>query len=94
MFLPSTSKITELQTTLNAVGNVFPFNYLRVIGSIFSRETITQGTLTLTMWGNTETINASYWDLPIFENIRLFATVLVLLMFTFWAIGYIKHFFK
>jgi hypothetical protein len=94
MFLPSTSKITELQTTLNAVGNVFPFNYLRVIGSIFSRETITQGTLTLTMWGNTETINASYWDLPIFENVRLFATVLVLLMFTFWAIGYIKHFFK
>jgi hypothetical protein len=94
MFLPSTDKITELQTTLNKVGNVFPFNYLRVISSIFSRETVTQGSLTLTMWGNTETISASYWELPIFEKVRLFATILVLLMFTFWAIGYIKHFFK
>jgi hypothetical protein len=94
MFLPSTEKLTELQSSLNSVGNVFPFNYLRVIGNTFSNMTITQGSLTITMWGNTETINSTFWDLPIFENIRLFSTILILLMFTFWAVGYIKHFFK
>ena len=94
MFLPSTEKLTELQSSLNSVGNVFPFNYLRVIGNTFSNMTITQGSLTMTMWGNTETINSAFWELPIFENIRLFSTILILLMFTFWAVGYIKHFFK
>jgi hypothetical protein len=94
IFLPSTEKLTELQATISGVANVFPFNYLRVIGNTFSQSTVTQGTLTMTIWGNTETINPAFWDLPIFPKIRLFATILILLMFTFWAIGYVKHFFK
>lgn len=94
LFLPSTSKLIDLQNTLNSVGNVFPFNYLRAIGSVFSNTTISEGTLTLTMFGTTETINPAFWTLPIFSNFKLFATILILLMFTFWAINYIKHFFK
>jgi hypothetical protein len=94
MFLPSTEKITELQNTLNNIGNVFPFNYLRAIGSVFSNANITQGTLTMSLLGTTGTLNPDFFDMPIFPKVRLFFTIMVLLMFTFWAINYIKHFFK
>jgi hypothetical protein len=46
------------------------------------------------MWGNTETLGDDFWEMEIFDNIKLGITILILLMFTFWAIGYIKHFFK
>ncbi|MFA5208666.1 MAG: hypothetical protein WC428_08550 [Candidatus Paceibacterota bacterium] len=94
LFLPSAGKIEELQNTMNAVGDVFPFNYLRIIGDTFSNMNITSGTLTMTLWGNTETINPAFFDLPLFSKVKLFSTILILLMFTFWAIKYIKHFFK
>lgn len=94
MFLPSSEKVIELQTTMNEVGNVFPFNYLRAISSVFNNLNFANGSLTMTMWGNTETLGEDFWDMELFDNIRLGATILILLMFTFWAIGYIKHFFK
>ena len=95
IFLPSASKITELQTTLNGVANVFPFSYLSVISSIFSNAgNITENSLTLTIMGNTETINPSYFDIPIFAEIKNGFTILIILGLIVWAIGYIKHFFK
>jgi len=94
MFLPSSEKVIELQTTMNEVGNVFPFNYLRAISSVFNNLNFANGSLTMTMWGNTETLGEDFWEMEIFDNIKLAFTVLILLMFTFWAINYIKHFFK
>jgi len=94
MFLPSSEKIIELQTTMNEVGNVFPFNYLRAISSVFNNLNFSSGGLTMTIWGNTETLGADFWEMELFDNIKLGITILILLMFTFWAIGYIKHFFK
>jgi hypothetical protein len=94
MFLPSSEKIIELQITMNEVGNVFPFNYLRAISSVFNNLNFSSGSLRMTMWGNTETLGEDFWEMEIFDNIKLGITILILLMFTFWAIGYIKHFFK
>lgn len=95
MFLPSTSKITELQTTLNKINNVFPFNYLRAIGTIFTNASdITSGGLTMTILGNTETLNEDFYDIGIVEKIKDFFTFLIYLAFIWWSIGYIKHFFK
>lgn len=94
MFLPSQNKLEELQTTINKVGNVFPFNYLRVIGTIFSNSTITNGGLDITLLGNTASLDSSFFSIPLFSKVRLFFTIMVLLMFTFWAINYIKNFFK
>lgn len=94
LFLPSTSKLTELQNTINDIGNVFPFNYLRAISTVFTNLDFSSGSLTMTMFGNTETLGDDFWNMEIFDNIKLGVTVLILLMFTFWAMGYIKHFFK
>lgn len=94
MFLPSQSKLEELQTTINKVGNVFPFNYLRIIGTTFSNSTVTNGGLTMTLLGNTASLDSSFFTIPLFAKVKLFFTIMVLLMFTFWAINYIKHFFK
>lgn len=95
IFLPSASKLTELQTTIHEINNVFPFNYLQVISGIFTNASnITEQPLTLTLWGNTETINPAFFTLPIFTVIKQGFTILIILMFIFWAIAYIKHFFK
>lgn len=94
LFLPSTSKLIELQNTINDIGNVFPFNYLRAIGTVFTNLNFSSGTLTMTMFGNTETLDDDFWNIELFDNIKLAFTVLILLMFTFWALKYIKHFFK
>ena len=94
LFLPSADKLVELQTTINNVSKVFPFNYLNVIAGVFSTQTITENSLTLTIMGNTETINPSYFDIPLIAGIKNGFTILVILAFIFWAIGYIKHFFK
>ena len=94
MFLPSQSKLDELQTTINKIGNVFPFNYLRTIGTVFSNSTVNSGGLTMTLLGNTASLDSSFFAIPLFAGVKLFFTIMVLLMFTFWAINYIKHFFK
>ena len=94
LFLPSSSKLIELQNTINDIGNVFPFNYLRAISTVFTNLNFSSGSLTMTMFGNTETLGDDFWNMEIFENIKLGVTILILLMFTFWALGYIKHFFK
>lgn len=95
MFLPSSSKITELQTAVNKIGNIFPFNYLRAIGSIFTNaSSITSGGLTMTIMGNTATLNSGFFSLPIIEKIKQFFTFMIYLAFIWWAIAYIKHFFK
>lgn len=95
IFLPSASKLTELQTTINGVNNIFPFNYLQIISKTFTDVgNIQENSLTLTIMGNTETINPAFFNLPIFAIIKQSFTVLIILAFIFWAIGYIKNFFK
>lgn len=94
MFLPSQAKITEFQDTINSINQIFPFSYLSVIGNLFSGTTVTDGTLTMTLLGNTASLGNDFFAMPLFSNVKLFMTIMVLLMFTFWAINYIKHFFK
>lgn len=92
-FLPSTEKMVELQTAINKVGNVFPFNYLRAISNIFSNVSTASQNLTMTIWGQTETLTTDFLDLPFVEKIRDFFTILLMIGFLFWGINYIKHFF-
>lgn len=94
IFLPSQTKLDELQTTMNKVGNVFPFNYLRIIGTIFSGINITSGNLTMTMMGNTASLPSEFFNIPFIAEIRKGFTIMVYIAFIVWAIGYIKHFFK
>jgi len=94
MFLPSQSKLNEFQDTINSVNEIFPFSYLSVIGNLFKGSTVTDGTLTMTLLGNTASLSNDFFNMPLFADVKLFMTIMVLLMFTFWAINYIKHFFK
>lgn len=95
IFLPSTDKVQQLQTTINQVGNLFPFNYLRVISTIFSNiPEPTTGSLTMTILGNTATLESSFFSFLLVDSIRQFFTVMLILAFIFWAINYIKNFFK
>lgn len=94
MFYPTKEKINEFWDTVNSVNDVFPFSYLSVIGSIFSGQTITEGGLSMTFFGNTASLPNDFFDMPLFAEIKKGITIIIYIGFFAWAISYIKHFFK
>jgi len=95
IFLPSSEKITELQTTIYQTGNIFPFNYLRAVATGFSTlPAISSAPLTMTLFGTTKTMDTALFSTPFFVDFRLFTGLLLTIGFVFWAINYIKQFFK
>jgi len=95
VFLPSADKINELQITVNKINGRFPFNYLstgKAKLKVLENTTISDG-LELTILGNTGEINIDAVS-PLAEGLSFFTSGLFMLGFVFWALGYIKHFFK
>jgi hypothetical protein len=95
IFLPSASKITELQNTLNQVNARFPFNYLSRANSKLQalKNNTNSDTIEITIMGNTGEINIDAIE-PLAEKLKIFTSGLFVLGFIFWGIAYIKHFFK
>lgn len=95
IFLPDADKINELQETLNQINGRFPFNYLNVASNNFSdlKNSTDDDILEISILGNDGNINLDGIE-PLKEKTKLFTGGLFIFGFIFWAIGYIKHFFK
>jgi hypothetical protein len=94
-FLPSPEKLNDLNEVLNGIQAKFPFNYISVASEKFDQISgnISDGTLTLTIMGNTGTVNITALS-GFNSTLKMMSGFLIILMFVFWAIGYIKHFFR
>lgn len=94
-FLPSAEKINELNLSINAIQQKAPFNYLNLAKTKITDLTnnITQDGLSMSILGNTSTINENALT-TLADNVKKFFTFLLMLAFLFWGINYIKHFFK
>ena len=94
-FLPSSEKMNELNLQINEIQQKAPFNYLNIAKTKISELTgnISQEELSITLLGNTSNINENALT-TLAGAIKNFFTFLLMLAFIFWAIKYIKHFFK
>lgn len=94
-FFPSADKLNELNLTINEIQQKAPFNYLNLAKTKITDLTnnITQEGLSISILGNTSTINENALT-TLANNVKKFFTFLLMLAFLFWGINYIKHFFK
>lgn len=94
-FLPSESKLNELNVAINSFQGKAPFNYLSSSINKFNdlKNGISESDLNITLMSNTSEVNLN--DLTgLYDIIKGFFTIMVVLAFIFWGVGYIKHFFK
>lgn len=94
-FLPSESKLNELNIAINSFQGKAPFNYLSSASNKFNdlKNGISESDLNITLMSNTSEVNLN--DLTgLYDVIKGFFTIMVVLAFIFWGVGYIKHFFK
>lgn len=94
-FLPSESKLNELNIAINSFQGKAPFNYLSSAINKFNdlKNGISESDLNITLMSNTSEVNLN--DLTgLYDVIKGFFTIMVVLAFIFWGVGYIKHFFK
>ncbi|MCK9320129.1 MAG: hypothetical protein M0P51_17320, partial [Methanoculleus sp.] len=94
IFLPSASKITELQNVLNQANARFPFNYISRASSRLQslKNNTNNDTIEISILGNTGDINLDAVE-PLSEKTKEFTGGLFVLGFIFWGVGYIKNFF-
>lgn len=93
IFFPSAGKLEELNQKYNQIGQKAPFNYINAIKYQVENMTIQDGTITMSLMGNTGQINLSGWG-EVSGTIKRITSLLFSLAFLFWGINYIKHFFK
>ena len=95
-FLPSSDKLDELNGVVNQIQRKFPFNYISFASDKFSYISgqVSDGTLSITILGNTGNINIDSFSDFIAPTLKTIMYFWISLMFIFWALGYIKHFFK
>ena len=94
-FLPSEEKLNELNIAINSFQGKAPFNYLSSASNKFNdlKNGISESDLNITLMSNTSEVNLN--DLTgLYDVIKGFFTIMVVLAFIFWGVGYIKHFFK
>ena len=94
-FLPSAEKMNDLNLSINALQQKAPFNYLNLAKTKITELTgnISQDSLSITILGNTSTLNET--GLTDFaDNIKKFFSLVLMFAFLFWGLNYIKHFFK
>jgi len=95
IFLPDAEKINELQETINRINGRFPFNYLSSARNTFVglQGNTENDTITISLLDNYGDINLDAVQ-PIADATKTTSQTLFVFGFMFWAIGYIKHFFK
>jgi hypothetical protein len=94
-FLPSSDKLDELNGVVNQIQRKFPFNYISFASDKFSYISgqVSDGTLSITILGNSGVVNLGGAGI-IATSLKTIMYFWISLMFIFWALGYIKHFFK
>ena len=93
IFFPSKAKTQELNNKYNEIGNKAPFNYIFAVSSQLSNLNIQDGNISFSLLGNSGTINLDAWG-DVLILIKRISSLLLVFGFLFWALGYIKHFFK
>ena len=91
-FLPSSDKLNDLNVIINQIGERFPFNYVETAKYHIETISIATELPTIVLLGNSGTLNIDAVE-DFADNVRNATTVLIALMFIFWLLIYIKHFF-
>lgn len=95
IFLPSSEKINELNQTINKMSSKFPFSYISKATETFNdvKGNITETSmLELSIMGS-EKSSIDFSTIAFFDYIKMLTTILIVLVFSFWLIRFIKHIF-
>jgi len=96
IFMPTQSKLIEFQSVISEIQNRAPFNYIASAITNFGtiKSGITDTTTTVTIFGNTGTLNRDILTQTgmtlIFQS---FFGLIFLILFVFWGINFIKRIF-
>ena len=103
LVIPSKEAVTALFGTLGAFQNKFPFSYVSAI-----KDTLTgivagvneSGAITLTLFGNSGSVDLSFWQSPVTVNgfltslggiIKTVFLASILIVFLLWGLNYLHR---
>lgn len=95
IFLPSSEKINELNQTINKMSSKFPFSYISKATETFNdvKGNITETSVLELSIMNSEKSSIDFSTIAFFDYIKMLTTTLIVLVFSFWLIRFIKHIF-
>ncbi|MCK9492684.1 MAG: hypothetical protein M0Q24_11430, partial [Sulfurimonas sp.] len=95
IFLPSSEKINELNQAINKMASKFPFSYISKATETFNdvKGNITETSLLELSIMGSEKSSIDFSTIAFFDYIKMLTTILIVLVFSFWLIRFIKHIF-
>jgi tRNA threonylcarbamoyladenosine modification (KEOPS) complex Pcc1 subunit len=98
IFAPTGQKIAEFKSTIGEINNRFPINYIKTAQSswqnIYDNISASSSPITLTILGNTGSINFNVFDSSGLKTvIQSFFGLIFISLFIFWAVKYIQRIF-
>lgn len=95
IFLPSSEKINELNETINKMSSKFPFSYISKAIETFNdvKGNITETSVLELSIMNSEKSSIDFSTIAFFDYIKTLTTILIIIVFSFWLIRFIKHIF-
>ena len=95
IFLPSSEKINELNQTINKMASKFPFSYISKATETFNdlKGNITETSLLELSIMESEKSSIDFSTIAFFDYIKKLTTILMIIVFSFWLIRFIKHIF-
>lgn len=95
IFLPSSEKINELNQTVNKMSSKFPFSYISKATETFNelKGNITETSILELSIMESEKRSIDFSTIAFFDYIKMLTTILIIIVFSFWLIRFIKHIF-
>lgn len=95
IFLPSSEKLNELNQTINKMSSKFPFSYISKATETFNdlKGNITETSLLELSIMESEKSSIDFSTIAFFDYIKKLTTILIIIVFSFWLIRFIKHIF-
>lgn len=95
IFLPSSEKINELNQTINKMSSKFPFSYISKATETFNdvKGNITETSVLELSIMESEKSSIDFSTIAFFDYIKMLTTILIIIVFSFWLIRFIKHIF-
>lgn len=95
IFLPSSEKINELNQAINKMASKFPFSYISKATETFNdvKGNITETSLLELSIMGSEKSSIDFSTIEFFDYIKMLTTILIIIVFSFWLIRFIKHIF-
>ena len=95
IFLPSSEKINELNQTINKMAGKFPFSYISKATETFNdvKGNITETSLLELSIMGSEKSTIDFSTIKFFDYIKMLTTILIIIVFSFWLIRFIKDIF-